>query len=76
MKVLVVGSGGREHALLWKAAQSPLVTALYAAPGNPGMEALAERVPWDGDLEALAEFAEREGIDLTLVGPEAPLVEG
>lgn len=76
MKVLVVGSGGREHALLWKAAQSPRVSALYAAPGNAGMEALAERVPWDGDLEALAEFAEKEGIDLTLVGPEAPLVEG
>ncbi|MGQ9735590.1 MAG: phosphoribosylamine--glycine ligase [Thermaceae bacterium] len=76
MKVLVVGSGGREHALVWKAAQSPLVTELFAAPGNPGMEALAKRVPWDGDLLALAEFAEREGIDLTLVGPEAPLVEG
>lgn len=76
MKVLVVGSGGREHALLWKAAQSPRVSALYAAPGNAGMEALAERAPWDGDLEALAEFAEKEGIDLTLVGPEAPLVEG
>ncbi len=76
MKVLVVGSGGREHALLWKAAQSPLVSKLYAAPGNPGMAALAELVPWDGDLRALADWAEREGIDLTLVGPEAPLVEG
>ncbi|KGQ21860.1 phosphoribosylamine--glycine ligase [Thermus filiformis] len=76
MKVLVVGSGGREHALLWKAAQSPLVSRLYAAPGNPGMEALAERVPWDGDVEALADWALAEGIDLTLVGPEAPLVEG
>ncbi|WP_038047292.1 phosphoribosylamine--glycine ligase [Thermus caliditerrae] len=76
MKVLVVGSGGREHALLWKAAQSPLVDRLYAAPGNAGMAALAELVPWNGDVEALAEWALAEGIDLTLVGPEAPLVEG
>ena len=76
MKVLVVGSGGREHALLWKAAQSPRVQRLYAAPGNAGMEALAELVPWNGDVEALADWALAEGIDLTLVGPEAPLVEG
>ncbi|ADW21360.1 MULTISPECIES: phosphoribosylamine--glycine ligase [Thermus] len=76
MKVLVVGSGGREHALLWKAAQSPLVDRLYAAPGNAGMAALAELVPWNGDVEALADWALAEGIDLTLVGPEAPLVEG
>ncbi|WP_038056179.1 phosphoribosylamine--glycine ligase [Thermus amyloliquefaciens] len=76
MKVLVVGSGGREHALLWKAAQSPLVDRLYAAPGNAGMAALAELVPWNGDVEVLAEWALGEGIDLTLVGPEAPLVEG
>ncbi|WP_135255546.1 phosphoribosylamine--glycine ligase [Thermus caldilimi] len=76
MKVLVVGSGGREHALLWKAAQSPLVDRLYAAPGNAGMAALAELVPWNGDVEALADWALSEGIDLTLVGPEAPLVEG
>ncbi|GLV47466.1 phosphoribosylamine--glycine ligase [Thermus sp. LT1-2-5] len=76
MRVLVVGSGGREHALLWKAAQSPLVEKLYAAPGNAGMAALAELVPWSGDVEALADWALAEGIDLTLVGPEAPLVEG
>jgi phosphoribosylamine--glycine ligase len=76
MKVLVVGSGGREHALLWKAAQSPLVERLYAAPGNAGMEALAERVPWNGEVEVLADWALEAGIDLTLVGPEAPLVEG
>ncbi|MFN3179267.1 MAG: phosphoribosylamine--glycine ligase, partial [Thermus sp.] len=76
MKVLVVGPGGREHALLWKAAQSPLVDRLYAAPGNAGMAALAELVPWNGDVEALADWALGEGIDLTLVGPEAPLVEG
>ncbi len=76
MKVLVVGSGGREHALLWKAAQSPLVERLYVAPGNAGMEALAERVPWNGEVEVLADWALEAGIDLTLVGPEAPLVEG
>ncbi|TBH21454.1 phosphoribosylamine--glycine ligase [Thermus thermamylovorans] len=76
MRVLVVGSGGREHALLWKAAQSPLVERLYAAPGNAGMAALAELVPWSGEVEALADWALSEGIDLTLVGPEAPLVEG
>jgi len=76
VKVLVVGSGGREHALCWKAAQSPLVTQLFAAPGNPGMAELAECIPWDGDVHRLAEWADREGIELTLVGPEAPLVEG
>ncbi len=72
----MVGSGGREHALCWKAAQSPLLTQLYAAPGNPGMAELAECIPWDGDVHWLAEWADQEGIELTLVGPEAPLVEG
>lgn len=76
VKVLVVGSGGREHAICWKVAQSPLVSELYAAPGNPGMAELAECIPWDGNVEQLAEWADREGIELTLVGPEAPLVEG
>ncbi|RMH53714.1 MAG: phosphoribosylamine--glycine ligase, partial [Deinococcus-Thermus bacterium] len=76
MKILVVGSGGREHALCWKAAQSPLTTQLYAAPGNPGIAELAECIPWDGDVERLAEWAAAEEIELTLVGPEAPLVEG
>ncbi len=76
MKVLVVGGGGREHALAWKAAQSPRVTRLYAAPGNPGIAEIAELVPWDGTIHTLADWAEREGIDLVLVGPEAPLVEG
>lgn len=56
----MVGSGGREHPLVWKAAQSSLVSKLYAAPGNPGM----------------AEWAERNAIELVIVGPEAPLVEG
>ncbi len=77
MKVLVVGSGGREHALVWKIAQSPRVTQVYAAPGNAGTAELAENVPIGAeDVDALAAFAEREGVDLTVVGPEAPLVLG
>ena len=77
MKVLVVGSGGREHALVWKIAQSPRVTRVYAAPGNAGTAELAENVSIGAeDVDALAAFAEREGVDLTVVGPEAPLVLG
>ncbi|ADH65155.1 hypothetical protein Mesil_3341 (plasmid) [Allomeiothermus silvanus DSM 9946] len=75
MKVLVVGSGGRDHALVWKAAQSPLVSKLYAAPGNPGIAELAELVPIT-HVRELAEWAERDAIDLVIVGPEAPLVKG
>ncbi len=77
MRVLVVGSGGREHALAWKIAQSPLVHALFAAPGNPGLGRLATLVPHKADdVEGLAAFAVRERIDLVVVGPEAPLVAG
>jgi phosphoribosylamine--glycine ligase len=77
MRVLVIGSGAREHALVWKLAQSPRVSALYAAPGNPGMAEQAECVPIAvTQLEELADFAERGNIDLTVVGPEVPLVEG
>lgn len=77
MRILVVGGGGREHALTWKIAQSPLVTKIYAAPGNPGIAQLAECVPIaPADIHRLADFAEREGIDLTVVGPEAPLIAG
>jgi len=77
MKVLVVGSGGREHALVWKIAQSPQVEAVYAAPGNPGIAELAECVAvGPDDIGALAGFAAERGIDLTVVGPEAPLVAG
>ncbi len=77
MKVLVIGSGGREHALVWKIAQSPLVKKVYCAPGNPGTAALAENVPISaGDLRGLKDFALREKIDLTVVGPEDPLVNG
>ena len=79
MNVLVIGSGGREHALAWKAAQSPKVTTVYVAPGNagtatePGLENVAIDVM---DFPALADFAESSGVGLTIVGPEAPLVEG
>jgi len=77
MKILVVGSGGREHALVWKIAKSPLVTKIYAAPGNAGIASLAECVDITVDnLEGLAEFAAKEAVDLTVVGPEAPLCRG
>ena len=77
MKVLVIGSGGREHALVWKIAQSPLVKELYAAPGNGGIAELAKIVDLNAeDVDALAEFAEDKDIDLTVVGPEAPLAKG
>ncbi|MDY6849809.1 MAG: phosphoribosylamine--glycine ligase [Thermodesulfobacteriota bacterium] len=77
MKVLVVGGGGREHALVWKIAQSPLVTKVYCAPGNPGIAQLAECVAIKADeIDVLLDFARAEGIDLTVVGPEAPLTLG
>src|SRR5688572_21043871 len=77
MKVLVVGSGGREHALCWKLAQSPRVTKLYAAPGNAGCAQVAECVDVRGEqIDALVSFAIAEKIDLTIVGPETPLCMG
>lgn len=77
MKILVVGSGGREHALVWKIRQSPLVTKVYCAPGNPGISALSEIIPIKAsDIQGLAGFAEENAIDLTVVGPEDPLVNG
>jgi phosphoribosylamine--glycine ligase len=77
MRVLVVGSGGREHALAWKLAQSDDVTEIISAPGNPGMAQLGRAVPVPvDDLEGLAGLAEDESIDLTVVGPEVPLVNG
>jgi phosphoribosylamine--glycine ligase len=77
MKVLVVGGGGREHALAWKIAQSPLITKLYCAPGNPGTSALAENLPIPADqLDKLLAFAIENKIDLTVVGPEQPLSLG
>jgi phosphoribosylamine--glycine ligase len=77
MKVLVIGSGGREHALVWKIAQSPLVTKVFCAPGNPGIGCIAENVPLQvEDLPGLLAFAKREGVGLTVVGPEIPLSLG
>jgi phosphoribosylamine--glycine ligase len=79
LKVLIVGSGGREHALAWKTAQSPLVSEVLVAPGNAGTatEPRVRNVPIPvSDLEGLAAFAEREAIDLTIIGPEQPLVAG
>jgi len=77
MKLLVIGSGGREHAILWKMKQSPKVTELFVAPGNAGMENLATIVPLQvNEGEALVTFAKEKNIDLTIVGPEAPLVDG
>src|SRR4051812_21389666 len=77
MRLLVVGSGGREHALAEAIAQSPRETEIFAAPGNPGMTPLAQTVdiPAD-DLISLRDFAKGNNIDLTVVGPEAPLVGG
>jgi phosphoribosylamine--glycine ligase len=77
MKVLVIGSGGREHALVWKIAQSPRVKRVYCAPGNAGIAESAECVPIPaGNIQTLLDFARREKIDLTVVGPEGPLSEG
>ena len=77
MKFLVVGTGGREHAYVWKLAQSNKITKLYAAPGSPGMARYAECVDIaDGDLEGLADFAHRADIDIAVIGPEAPLADG
>ena len=77
MKVLLIGSGGREHALAWKLAASPLLEKLYCAPGNPGIATVAELVDISvDDHKALIAFAKDKKIDLVVVGPEAPLVAG
>lgn len=77
MRVLVVGSGGREHALVWKLLRSPSVKKVYCAPGNAGIEQHAELVPiQQTDIESLAQFARQEQIDLTVVGPEQSLTMG
>ncbi|RIV17412.1 phosphoribosylamine--glycine ligase [Alicyclobacillaceae bacterium I2511] len=76
-KVLVVGSGGREHALIWKLSQSPHQPRLYAAPGNPGMAERAELLPWpSGETAELIQLIKDYSIDLVVVGPEAPLAAG
>jgi len=77
MKVLVVGGGGREHALCWKLAQSPLLTKLWCAPGNAGIASVAECVAIGAeDVAALLAFAKTQSVDLVVVGPEGPLVKG
>lgn len=77
MKVLVIGSGGREHTLVWKISQSPKVDKIYCAPGNAGIGDMAELVNVKADdIELLLAFALEKGIDLTVVGPEVPLVDG
>ncbi|HIA48165.1 MAG TPA: phosphoribosylamine--glycine ligase [Candidatus Hydrogenedentes bacterium] len=77
MKILIIGSGGREHALTWKIAQSSLVEKIYCAPGNPGMTALAECVAINAnEYDALLDFAKDNKIDLVVVGPEDPLADG
>jgi phosphoribosylamine--glycine ligase len=79
MQVLVIGSGGREHALAWKLAQSPKVSTVYVAPGNAGtaLEPNIENIDIAvNDFEKLADFAQQKNVDLTVVGPEGPLVDG
>jgi phosphoribosylamine---glycine ligase len=77
MKILIVGGGGREHALAWKISKSPEVTAIFCAPGNAGISEMAERVDIDAnDIVALKNFALENSIDLTVIGPEGPLVSG
>src|SRR5712692_2902316 len=77
MRVLVIGSGGREHALCWAIAASPLCDALFCAPGNPGIAEEATCVPVaTTDIEGILALARRERVDFVVVGPEAPLVAG
>jgi phosphoribosylamine--glycine ligase len=77
MKILVIGGGGREHALVWKLKQSKSVETIYCAPGNAGIKAVAECIDLAvNDISGLLEFALREKIDLTVVGPEEPLTKG
>ena len=77
MKVLLIGNGGREHALAWKLAGSTRVTALYAMPGNPGTAQVADNVPIDPmDFAAVTKFVRESGIDLVVIGPEDPLAAG
>src|SRR5262245_15231128 len=77
MNVLVIGGGGREHALVWKLRQSPRVEHVYCAPGNPGIDELAEPVDLDvADVAAIVRFAREQAVDLTVPGPELPLTLG
>ena len=77
MKILLLGSGGREHAMAWKIAQSPKLEKLYIAPGNPGMASLGETVALSAtDFATVGNFVIQNNIDMLVVGPEVPLVEG
>src|SRR5439155_153640 len=77
MKVLIIGSGGREHALAWKLAESSRVTALFAMPGNPGIGNVADLVPGDPmNFKAVEKFAKQNEIGLVVIGPEDPLAAG
>lgn len=76
MNILVIGQGGREHTLVWKIAQSPLVEKIYCTPGNAGIAQIAELIPTGDDFSELAAWAESKDIDLTVVGPENPLAAG
>lgn len=76
MKILIVGGGGREHALAWKLSQSPLVKGIVASPGNPGIAQVATCVPAPDSVAGYANIAKAHGVTLTIVGPEAPLVAG
>ncbi|MBV9084034.1 MAG: phosphoribosylamine--glycine ligase [Acidobacteriaceae bacterium] len=76
MKVLILGGGGREHALAWRLSKSPSVTGLIGSPGNPGIAEVANCVPAPNDVSGYIDIAEQNGVDLTVVGPEAPLVAG
>ena len=77
MKLLLLGSGGREHALAWKIAQSPKIEKLYIAPGNAGTREVGENVAIKADdFEGIKQFVTAHGIDMVVVGPEDPLVKG
>jgi phosphoribosylamine--glycine ligase len=76
LKILIVGGGGREHALAWKLSQSPLVKGIVATPGNPGIAEIATCVPAPANISGYADMAKQHGASLTIVGPEAPLVDG
>ena len=77
MKILVIGSGGREHTLVWKIAQSPLVDKIYCAPGNGGISELAECVPIKvTDIDGVVDFASKNNIEMVVVAPDDPLAAG
>ena len=77
INVLIIGNGGREHALAWKLAQSPRIGKLYVAPGNGGTRQVAENIPIEtNDIDGLVQFAEKNEIGLTVVGPDDPLALG